>query len=63
MELWGLSIYVGGKHLPRRDSRDRRGPNEYLIVISNEPGDLLADYRLRWKIETLFQALNWTLSI
>ena len=31
---------------------------EYLIVISNQAGDLLADYRLRWKIETLFQALK-----
>jgi hypothetical protein len=49
MDLWGLSVYVGGKHLHDK---------EYLIVISNEAGDLLADYRLRWKIETLFQALK-----
>ncbi len=49
MQLWGLGVFVGGKHL--------RG-NEYLIVISNQSGDLLADYRLRWKIETLFQALK-----
>jgi Transposase DDE domain len=49
MHLWGLPVYVGGKHL--YDS-------EYLIVISNEKGDLLADYRLRWKIETLFQAMK-----
>ena len=49
MELWGLYVHVGGKYLHG---------NEYLIVISNEPGDLLSDYRLRWKIETLFQALK-----
>jgi hypothetical protein len=49
MELWGLGVFVGGKPLPG---------NQYLIVISNQPGDLLADYRLRWKIETLFQALK-----
>jgi hypothetical protein len=49
MELWGLSVYVGGKHL-----RDKA----YLIVISNEAGDLLADYRQRWSIETLFQAMK-----
>jgi DDE family transposase len=49
MQLWGLWLYVGGKHLRAKD---------YLIVISNRAGDLLADYRLRWKIETLFQALK-----
>lgn len=49
MELWGLSVYVGGKYLHGK---------EYLIVISNGQGDLLSEYRLRWKIETLFQALK-----
>jgi hypothetical protein len=49
MDLWGLSVYVGGKPLHG---------SEYLIVISNEAGDLLVDYRLRWKIETLFQAMK-----
>jgi hypothetical protein len=49
MVLWGLSVYVGGKHLHGK---------EYLIVISNEAGDLLSEYRLRWEIETLFQALK-----
>jgi hypothetical protein len=49
MRLWGLPVYVGGKRLHG---------NEYLIVISNQARDLLADYRLRWKIETLFQALK-----
>ena len=29
-----------------------------MIVISNGQGDLLSEYRLRWKIETLFQALK-----
>jgi hypothetical protein len=46
MELWGLPVYVGGKYLHG---------TEYLIVISNEKGDLLEEYRLRWKVETLFQ--------
>lgn len=49
MRLWGLPLYVGGKHLHGK---------EYIVIISNQPGDLLADYRLRWKIETLFQALK-----
>ena len=49
MGLWGLGVYVGGKYLYGK---------EYLIVISNEKGDLLGEYRLRWKIETLFQALK-----
>jgi len=47
-----LPVYVGGKFLYAK---------EYLIVISNHPGetgDLLTDYRERWKIETLFQALK-----
>jgi len=49
LKLWGLCVYVGGKYLHAK---------EYLIVISNERGDLLSEYRLRWKIETLFQALK-----
>jgi hypothetical protein len=51
MLLWGLSVYVGAKRL-------RRGRSESLIVISNERGEPLEDYRLRWKIETLFQAFK-----
>ncbi len=51
MRLWGLSVFVGGKRL-------HRGRSEFLVVISNVAGDLLADYRLRWKIETLFQAFK-----
>jgi len=50
MQLWSLSVFVGGKRLA--------GQNQFLIVISNEFGDLLSDYRQRWKIETLFQALK-----
>jgi hypothetical protein len=49
MLLWNLPVYVGGKYLQS---------GEYLIVISNQRGDLLDDYRQRWKIETLFQALK-----
>ena len=51
MLLWGLSVFVAGKRL-------RRGRSEFLIVISGAAGDLLEDYRLRWKIETLFQAFK-----
>ncbi len=51
MLLWGLSVFVAGKRLQRARS-------EFLIVISNVAGDLLEDYRLRWKIETLFQAFK-----
>ena len=49
MHLWGLPVYVGGRYLHG---------TEYLIVVSNEKGDLLAEYRPRWKIETLFQAMK-----
>ncbi len=51
MLLWGLCVFVAGKRL-------RRGRSEFLIVISGAAGDLLEDYRLRWKIETLFQAFK-----
>lgn len=47
--LWGLSVYVGSLRL-------RSG--ELLIVISNERGTPLEDYRLRWKIESMFQAFK-----
>lgn len=47
--LWGLPVFVGGKRLTRGD---------FLIVISNQRGEPLEDYRLRWKIETLFQAFK-----
>jgi hypothetical protein len=49
MLLWALPVYVSGKSLPG---------GQFLIVISNQASDLLEDYRLRWKIETLFQALK-----
>jgi hypothetical protein len=51
MWLWGLPVFVGGKRLGRNRS-------EFLIVVSSQTGDLLEDYRLRWKIETLFQAFK-----
>ena len=47
--LWGVPVYVGGKPLPSGDT---------LIVVSDVPGDLAADYRCRWGIETLFQSLK-----
>ena len=49
MQLWNQKVYVAGKYLYN---------NEYLVIISNRVGDLMADYRLRWKIETLFQGLK-----
>ena len=50
MCLWGLWVFVGGKRLPC---------GSYLIVISNEASDdLWEDYKVRWKIETLFQAMK-----
>jgi hypothetical protein len=50
LSLWGLRVFVGGKRLQS---------GQYLIIISNvlRP-DLWEDYRKRWKIETLFQALK-----
>lgn len=55
MLLWGLPVFVGGKPLHR--NRGNKS-DESLIVVSNESGDLLEEYRLRWKIETLFQAFK-----
>ena len=49
LRLWNQWVYVGGKYLYN---------DEYLVVIGNSSSNLLADYRLRWKIETLFQALK-----
>ena len=53
--LWGLSVFVGGTRLRRHPNAHQ---DEFLIVISNAASDLLEEYRLRWKIETLFQALK-----
>jgi hypothetical protein len=49
MNLWGLSVFVGGKRLEG---------DKFLIVISNTLSDVLSDYSLRWKIECLFQSLK-----
>lgn len=54
VKLWGLEVFVGGKRL--RDGT-------LLIVISSHyvndsMQSVLSDYRLRWKIETLFQSLK-----
>lgn len=51
LRLWDLPVFAGGKRL-------RRGRSEFLIVISDVAGDLLEEYRQRWKIETLFQAFK-----
>jgi hypothetical protein len=56
MEIWGLPVFVGGKKLK---TKDRKGNTEFLVIISNEKShDLWEDYKQRWKIETLFQALK-----
>lgn len=55
MQLWGMPVYVGGKRLT---GKNQSGHPQFLIVISNQVGDLLEDYRKRWKIETLFQAFK-----
>jgi hypothetical protein len=55
MLLWGQRVYVGGKRLRRNRSGNR---DEFLVVASSQAGNLLEDYRQRWKIETLFQAFK-----
>jgi hypothetical protein len=59
-DLWGTSVFVGGKRLKSKKSKQGRNKNEdWLIVVSNRPtANLLALYRLRWGIETLFQAMK-----
>jgi hypothetical protein len=47
--LWGSWVYLGGKPLKGGD---------FLIIASSHAGNLLEDYRHRWKIECLFQALK-----
>jgi hypothetical protein len=47
--LWNQRVYVGGKRLTDGD---------WLIVVSDQAGDLLGQYRHRWGIETLFQSLK-----
>lgn len=47
--MWGSHVYLGGKPLPGGD---------WLIIASSAAGPLLEDYRNRWKIECLFQALK-----
>lgn len=55
--LWGTPVFVGGKRL--RAEQAKNGKEDWLIVVSNCPAtDLLSLYRLRWGIETLFQALK-----
>lgn len=55
--LWGTPVFVGGKRLEANRTKDAK--EDWLIVVSNMPAkDLLALYRLRWGIETLFQALK-----
>jgi hypothetical protein len=48
--LWGSPVYLGGKRLA--------GEDNFLVIASDAPGSLLEDYRRRWSIECLFQALK-----
>jgi hypothetical protein len=48
--LWGTWVYLGGKRLT--------GEDNFLVIASDAPGALLQDYRRRWTIECLFQALK-----
>ena len=48
--LWGSPVYLGGKRLAGEDT--------WLVIASDAPGSLLEDYRRRWSIECLFQALK-----
>jgi hypothetical protein len=51
-KVFGLMLYVTGMRLPSGD---------YLIIISSDPAsvdEILADYKKRWEIETLFKALK-----
>ena len=46
----GHRLYVTGMRLPA---------GEYVIIVSNDESDsILEDYKKRWKIEVLFQALK-----
>ena len=47
--LWKQPVFAAGKRLADGD---------WLIVVSDHRADLLEEYRLRWGIETLFQALK-----
>jgi Transposase DDE domain len=47
--LWGTLVYLGGK--PHFDG-------DFLIIASSQAGNLMEDYRNRWSIECLFQALK-----
>jgi hypothetical protein len=47
--VWGVEVYLAGSQLQG---------GEFIIVISDTAGDILKDYALRWKIETLFGCLK-----
>jgi hypothetical protein len=48
-KIWGIPVYLGAT----------RTPDEHVIVISNMyTPQLLADYKRRWEIETLFGCLK-----
>jgi hypothetical protein len=60
-DLWGTPVHVGGKRLRAKPARagKKAGKADWLIIVSSHPvRDLLVLYRLRWGIETLFQAMK-----
>ena len=53
VEVFGLKLYVASVKLKKG------GKTEYLIVASGEPSkDALAEYKVRWAIETMFGCLK-----
>ncbi len=53
VEVFGLNLYVSCVKLKKGDK------TEYLIVASGEPSkDALAEYKIRWAIETMFGCLK-----
>jgi DDE family transposase len=71
-QLWGIEVEVAVLRLPpqacartqaARRAKGHAHPGDELVVVvgpcdPHEAPDLLADYRLRWGIETLFGALK-----
>ena len=49
--VWGISVLLAGRRKANKD-------NVIVIASASLSGQLLANYRLRWEIETLFGCLK-----
>lgn len=49
--MWGISVLLAGRRKANKD-------NVIVIASASLSGQLLANYRLRWEIETLFGCLK-----